>query len=380
MHAHGTDMLKPHELPPGTPIYVFSLGQLGDSLVTLPAVHGIREAFPDSEMILISDRVPGNQYLLSWEVFRLSGVFSRALYYTAMNRSFFSSLLELSGTACKIRRSGSGPLFYLINDGAKSAMVGRHTFFFETICGTHMVGASNALNPYFMKGDDGRLLPQQPQYRRLFDVVQSNIDRTLNFKTDSLIQPDESAENFAEHLMQSRFDRDFVAFGAWSKMPCKRWPLDRFAEVGRFCMTERNMIPLVLGGANEQSVGAELIKEWDGEGINLCGISLSESAEVLRRCKLYIGNDTGTMHLAATMGIPCIGVFSSRDAPGRWDPIGRDHVILRHWVPCEGCMLEVCKHAETLCLKGITVDEVIEGVISLFSDNSVSGRKLSVRL
>jgi ADP-heptose:LPS heptosyltransferase len=80
------------------------------------------------------------------------------------------------------------------------------------------------------------------------------------------------------------------------------------------------------------------------------------------------------------MGIPCIGVFSSRDAPGRWDPIGRDHVILRHWVPCEGCMLEVCKHAETLCLKGITVDEVIEGVISLFSDNSVSGRKLSVRL
>lgn len=369
-------MLRPYELKPGTPIYVFSVGHLGDSLVALPAVHGIREAFPDSEMILVSDKVPGEQYLMSWEVFRLSGVFSRALHYTAMNRSLFSSLYELSGTVFKMRRSGSGPLFYLISDGAQSSMVGRHKFFFETLCGTRMVGTSNALRPFFEKGPDGRLLPQQPRYRRLFDMVQSNIEQTLSFKSDSLIHPDASAQNFAEHLMQSKADKDFVAFGAWSKMPCKRWPLDWFAKVGRFCITDRKMIPLVLGGANERSVGEELIKEWNGEGINLCGISLSESAEVLRRCRLYIGNDTGTMHLAATMGIPCIGIFSSRDAPGRWDPIGQDHVILRHWVPCEGCMLETCRHDDTPCLHGITVNEVIECVISLLQTGS---RKLSAR-
>ncbi len=369
-------MLGPYELKPGTPIYVFSVGHLGDSLVALPAVHGIREAFPDSEMILVSDKVPGEQYLMSWEVFRLSGVFSRALHYTAMNRSLFSSLYELSGTVFKMRRSGSGPLFYLISDGAQSSMVGRHKFFFETLCGTRMVGTSNALRPFFEKGPDGRLLPQQPRYRRLFDMVQSNIEQTLGFKSNSLIHPDASAQSFAEHLMQSQSDRDFVAFGSWSKMPCKRWPMDRFAKVGRFCITDRKMIPLVLGGANERSVGEELIKEWNGEGINLCGISLSESAEVLRRCRLYIGNDTGTMHLAATMGIPCIGIFSSRDAPGRWDPIGQDHVILRHWVPCEGCMLETCRHNDTLCLHGITVNEVIECVISLLQTHS---RKLSAR-
>jgi ADP-heptose:LPS heptosyltransferase len=46
------------------------------------------------------------------------------------------------------------------------------------------------------------------------------------------------------------------------------------------------------------------------------------------------------MHLAAAVNIPCVAIFSGRDAPGAWEPWGQSHRVLRHHVDCEGCMLD----------------------------------------
>jgi heptosyltransferase III len=312
----------------------------------------------------VADVVPGEQYLPSWEVFRLSVIFSKALSYAPMNRSRLSCLLGLFTIAREIRRAGSALLFYLMNDGAPASMIQRHRFFFERLCKAQIVGIDDALRPYMNADGNGRLAPRTPENQRLFDIVQSHVDRPLTFRTEGLLQIDESARRSVENYFSNVPRRDFVAFGPWSKMPCKRWPLERYAKVGKFLVKEKGMFSVILGSANERAIGATLLKEWDGLGLNLCGITISESAEALRRCVLYVGNDTGTMHLAAVAGVKCVGIFSSRDAPGRWDPMGDGHVILRHWVPCEGCMLEICKHETTRCLHGISVDQVIQSALS----------------
>ncbi|MBI5249956.1 MAG: glycosyltransferase family 9 protein [Desulfomonile tiedjei] len=353
-------MARTETVPGGAPVYVFSVGQLGDSLVALPAVHAIKEAFPERPLILVGDIVPGEQYLPSWEVFRLSGVFSKALYYTPMNRSKFACLTELFSISREMRRLGGAPLFYLVNDGASSSMVRRHRFFFEAICGTEVVGAKQAPDPSVISDESGHLIPKKPQHIRLFEIVQGHVNHPLTFRTEGLIRVADSAVRSVEKYFSNLSQTEFVAFGPWSKMPCKRWPLERYAQVGKFLIREKGMFPVILGSANERPIGETLLKEWGGYGLNLCGISLSESSEALRRCTLYVGNDTGTMHLAATVGVKCVAIFSSRDAPGRWNPIGPGHAILRHWVPCEGCMLETCRYDTVRCLDGIPVERVIE--------------------
>lgn len=347
-------------VPRGDPVYVFTVGQLGDSLVALPAVHAVKEAFPDSPIVLVGDMVPGEQYLPSWEVFKLSGVFSESLYYTPMNRSKLACVAELLSISRSMRRLGGGPLFYLVNDGASVSMVRRHRFFFETICGARIIGMEQALQPYMARDGDGRLITQEPRHRKLFEIVQGHVNRPLPFRSEDLIFTDEQAEKSVEKYFSNLPQSDYVAFGPWSKMPCKRWPLERFEQVGRFLIREKGVFPVILGGANERQIGEVLLKTWEGLGLNLCGITLSESAQALRRCVMYVGNDTGAMHLAATVGVPCVAIFSCRDAPGRWHPMGDHHAVLRHWVPCEGCMLETCRYKVVRCLDGISVEQAID--------------------
>jgi ADP-heptose:LPS heptosyltransferase len=146
-------------------------------------------------------------------------------------------------------------------------------------------------------------------------------------------------------------------------MPAKRWPLDRFCQLGHGLLNANPTLQLIiLGGTDDAVLGESLVQDWKKRAHNVAGIfSVYESAAVLERCKCYVGNDTGVMHLAAMVGTPCVALFSARDYPGQWEPYGDDHVILRHEVDCAGCMLDVCTNGNR-CLTLITVAEVLESL------------------
>ena len=63
-------------------IVVFRIGQLGDTIVALPAIWAIRESYPDSKMILITDRHESQGLVCSWDVLAATGIFSEVLFYT----------------------------------------------------------------------------------------------------------------------------------------------------------------------------------------------------------------------------------------------------------------------------------------------------------
>jgi ADP-heptose:LPS heptosyltransferase len=77
----------------------------------------------------------------------------------------------------------------------------------------------------------------------------------------------------------------------------------------------------------------------------------------LRRCRLLITNDTGTMHLAAYLGVPTVSIFGSTE-PGLTGPIGQGHIVLRHHVECSPCFLRECP-LDFRCMNAVTVDEVV---------------------
>ena len=62
--------------------------------------------------------------------------------------------------------------------------------------------------------------------------------------------------------------------------------------------------------------------------------------------------------MAAAAGTKCVGIYSSRNYPGEWDPYGDRHTVLRALVECEGCMLERCVENKMNCIMSISVDQV----------------------
>jgi ADP-heptose:LPS heptosyltransferase len=145
------------------------------------------------------------------------------------------------------------------------------------------------------------------------------------------------------------------------------WPEENYAELGERLIQELGLFPLLLGGTEDIARNERLIARW-GHGANSAGrLSVRQSAAALSECRFYVGNDTGTMHLAAAVGTPCVVAFSAQDWPGRWHPYGQHHTVLRRAVACAGCQLRDCDQ-DLLCLKLIEVNEVYDACHRLIID------------
>jgi heptosyltransferase III len=137
---------------------------------------------------------------------------------------------------------------------------------------------------------------------------------------------------------------------------------------------------LVLCGAAEESEASEFAAAgWralaGGPVVNLCGaLTPRESAAVLARSAVFLGHDSGPMHLAAAVQTRCVAVFSSRNLPGVWFPYGNGHAVLYHPVACGGCKLQTCIAERKKCILSITVDEVLAAVAGVLRRPSDSGR------
>jgi ADP-heptose:LPS heptosyltransferase len=81
----------------------------------------------------------------------------------------------------------------------------------------------------------------------------------------------------------------------------------------------------------------------------------------MKLATLFVGNDSGPMHMAASVGVPCVVAFSARDYPVKWYPSGSKNVIFRKDVACSPCINEVCTN-NNLCLDLISIDELWSGV------------------
>ncbi len=117
-----------------------------------------------------------------------------------------------------------------------------------------------------------------------------------------------------------------IGFGPTANWPPKAWPPQRFAALYH-ALLERlpGAVPAVFGGpgAQERAMAAPLLGLLPG-AIDLCGaLTLPEAAACLQRCALFVGNDSGLMHLAAAAGTPTVGLCSTtRDRATEMAPAG----------------------------------------------------------
>ncbi len=108
--------------------------------------------------------------------------------------------------------------------------------------------------------------------------------------------------------------------------------------------------------------------------MNVCGeLTPRESAAVFARARVYLGHDSGPMHLAAAVGTTCVAVFSARGKPRRWFPYGRGHRVVYHRVSCWGCGLTTCVVEGKRCILSIGVGEVLREVEGVLGDGARAG-------
>jgi heptosyltransferase II len=153
--------------------------------------------------------------------------------------------------------------------------------------------------------------------------------------------------------------------------PAKRWLPARFAEVAAAVATKLQVQWVLFGTAQDAVIGEQISRALGDHCVNRIGqTTLDQLIDELRGCRLLLTNDTGTMHLAALLGIPTVAIFGSTE-PRLTGPLGSDHIILRHHVECSPCFLHQCP-IDFRCMKAINVKEVTDSVMSILEKSRPS--------
>ena len=140
-------------------------------------------------------------------------------------------------------------------------------------------------------------------------------------------------------------------------MQTKRWEPRKFAELAR-SLQGMGLGTILTCGPGEESTVAEVAKELPSPQI-LLGLGIPDLAELIRGAKLYVGNDSGPMHLAAAVGTPIVALWGSSDST-RWRPWSSDYAVVQNPFECNPCPGYRCLVAPTpLCIESVTVDQAV---------------------
>lgn len=342
-------------IPEPRRILLLSLSGIGDSLLFSPALGLLGKQFPKTEIhVLVMFKSVANYFSRFKEI-------TQTHYWDFVNEPTLASLWHV----WKLRRIG----FDLVINAYPSNRAGYNIV--ARMLGRRQIGHKylhyNHANLYFLN--------------RPFVVEELN--RHPVFENLELVQAIGTSGELEKRLQFPLLEKEHQASAAWLESSAltgkalvgmhagssvlknhtnKRWPWKRFAELGKRLRDEKGLSVLLFGGPEENELMETICGEI-GEGATpVKNLALGESAALVDRCGLFVGNDAALMHIAAALQTPVVGIFGPTDVrKGR--PFNSPHEIASRCLSCSPCFYYSprplhCKFGTFECLRDLTVDEV----------------------
>jgi predicted lipopolysaccharide heptosyltransferase III len=169
-------------------------------------------------------------------------------------------------------------------------------------------------------------------------------------------------ETHAQELLDRlgvRTDRSLVVIQPGARYWFKAWPADRFAELADRLTAEYHCQVLIGGSAQEADLAYQIVHVAKCRPIVLAGqVGIKPFAAILKQSALFVGNDSGVMHIATAVGTPVVALFGPSN-PQEWGPRGGACEIIYKELDCRACFHPTCHRGDQNCMKLISVDEVM---------------------
>lgn len=158
--------------------------------------------------------------------------------------------------------------------------------------------------------------------------------------------------------------------------PYRVWPIERYKAVAEQVYHILRVRTVVVGGANDVAAGAFIAPPGCPHAMNLAGrTNVRQTAAVLGRCRAFLGNDSGPMHLAAAARVPVVEVCSyptcgkstHANSPARFGPWKVPSIVLQPSRPLAPCSDNGCQARTAHCITQVGTDQVVASVLNLLS-------------
>ncbi len=338
-------------------ILITRTDRIGDVLLSTPVIKALRRNFPKSHIVVMvrpyaRDIILGNPYLDEIIIYDKYGA----------QRSFWSSIKFAWGLKKK-----RFDLALILHPTNRQHLV-------TTLAGIKKrVGLDKKMG--FLLTDKIEHKKQEGQKHELeytLDVVRSlgiepeDKDLFMPIRKDSEMYIEELLAREAAGLASEKM----IALHPGASCPSKIWPAERFAQVADKLAGEFKVRVVVVAGPDDVNKGKDLISLMRCDCIDACGkTTLSQLASLLRRCCLFISNDSGPVHIATAVGVPVVAIFG-RGQPGlsprRWGPTGKNDIVLHKDVGCRECLAHNCQKGFA-CLQAISAEDVLAAARKILS-------------
>jgi ADP-heptose:LPS heptosyltransferase len=345
-----------------TRVLIYHLGSLGDTVVALPALHLVARSFPDAIRLMLTNAPVHAKAPAAAAVLGDSKLVDGYISYPVGTRN----LIRLAKLWWRIFRFRPQLLIYLAAPRGESALK-RDVRFFR-LCGvSRIIGLP--------LGDLAK--PLYLSETGLWEHESARLARTLRELGDCAVEDKRNwdlrltavEKNAADAALAPVTGKPLVVCGPGTKMQAKDWGRENWRRLlaGLSAALPGHALALV-GATQDGELSEYAASDWQGPVVNLCGqLTPRQSAAVLRNAELFLGPDSGPMHLAAAVGAPCAIVFAARTKPGIWYPVGQGNRIVYHEVDCAGCNVETCIEQKKKCLTSVSAEEMLAAALEACS-------------
>jgi lipopolysaccharide heptosyltransferase I len=161
------------------------------------------------------------------------------------------------------------------------------------------------------------------------------------------------------HKHQVAEDTLLIVINPGAGWETKCWGEDNFASLADMITSEIGGLVMFLWGPSELPLVKSIQRKMRQPSLRACPTNLKQSMALMERAHLFIAGDTGPLHIAAALGIPCVGIFGPT-SPERNGPYGQNHKVIQTDVPCRNCYRRFCRSKK--CMNSIQADKILKTI------------------
>jgi len=338
---------------------------IGDTVLTVPFLRNLRRQYPDAQIDMLAGAV-------SSEVLKNCPYIDNLIVFDTTKKHRYENTNKKKTSFwdyVKLLRKNKYDKAYVLKRSFSSAFL------------AFMGGVKERIG--FDTELRGFLLTKRVKY----DKNKHEIDCFLDvLKADNIPVVDDYLENWIDNtsaekilgiLKEQNALSDFrVLIHATSGNINKQWPLEYFAEVIEYLVSQKNARVFYTGTQGDFATYSEIEQQIQGKlkksTVNLCGkMSIHDSTALINKMNLVIGVDSGLLHIAASLKIPAVGIYGPMN-PKKWLLRGAIHRSLYLDLSCIPCGLRKPCHFDRACLKDIKPELVIQTVEEMFKEGVIS--------
>ncbi len=339
---------------PTQKILIIKLSSLGDIVHSLPFLRSLRRNFPQSHIAWVveekcQDLLKGREDIDELIVIRTKQWRKRWNLNTLQELTRFFRRIRSASYDVVIDLQG------LIKSGVISWLSGA-----PNRIGFPSLDCREKPNAWFnnIKGDS----EQEPH------IIDKNLSllKTLKVEVDRAFPPTpipSEADFYIDHYLESEPDllaKPVIALNPGAGFETKRWNPDCFAGLGDRVHEELGWHTLLTWGPGEKDLVDAIAHKMKAPSWIAPPTDIVQSMALFQRIQLFVGCDTGPLHLCSLLGIPTVSLWGPID-PKRNAPVGPEHQVIVKLQSCSFCFKRKCP-TQNECMTEISVDEVFTAV------------------